>query len=220
MENINLFKEILKEIGLNLKHESSRTNSYDNGEFQQNEIVSKLSKNKTFADHFNIFSIEQYLCMNNKVWEPYLDSIYGDLVITNKECAPLFYIDLKVSMSPKYYGSVTILSLFNFGDVNNDGNNASNHYYLTLTNKGDARLVNRNEMFNAFKNELLEAKKSGNIITELINASLDRKNIFRNICAKDINVKIKFDKIGYLYEKDYIVDAFFDRHPELNILNN
>ena len=121
MENINLFKEILKEIGLNLKHESSRTNSYDNGEFQQNEIVSKLSKNKTFVDNFNIFSIEQYLCMHNKVWEPYLDSVYGDLVITNKECVPLFYIDLKVSMSPKYYGSVTILSLFNFGDINNDG---------------------------------------------------------------------------------------------------
>ena len=179
MCDIKLFCKVLKEIDLNLKNESSTVNSYEIGEFQQNEIVSKLSKNKTFVTYFNIFSIEQYLCINGKIWEPYLDSIYGDLVITDKQFKPLFYIDLKVAMKEKYYGSITILSLFNFGDVNNDGNNMDNHYYLTLNSNGDARLINRNEMFNTFRNDLVEAKQNNNIITNFICASLNRKNKFR-----------------------------------------
>jgi hypothetical protein len=228
-EHIRILCDILKHCNITFIHKSNKT--FIQAEYQQYELINLLSVNTDFIKYFSAKSIQQYCCDCGKIWDSKTDLRYGDVIITTKNNELVCCIDLKVGQTEKYYGAITLRSLFYFGNYNNSSNydnNLDKCYYLLCTCDGKTIFVNRNELFKLFKQQLLHAKENNYIIEDLINASNDRKYLLKvnnkYVLSKDINVKIWFNKLnqftdnGYLYGEDFINYKIFNKHPELNLL--
>ena len=115
----------------------TKTNSKDvkttrtsNSKQQEKEVMHIIQQYLKDTNYIIYTSIEYAENILKVKWTPKFDLENGDLVIVDENKVPVMFIDVKVSDSPNFIGTITISSLLNFGKT------ANNHFYLMLSDLG------------------------------------------------------------------------------------
>jgi hypothetical protein len=106
---------------------TTRTSTSKQQEKEVMDIIQQHLKDTNYIVYTSIEYAENILKIK---WTPKFDLENGDLVIVDENKVPIMFIDVKVSDSSKYIGTITISSLLKFGKT------ANNHFYLMLSDLG------------------------------------------------------------------------------------
>lgn len=206
MEN---FINILKHIKFNIITKAEGNGRFDIARIQENEIISYFNSLSAFNTNYIAFTLTQFLLIRGQYYNTYLDSCYGDIVITDKKLNEICFIDLKTPMTNNFYGAIKMLSLKNMS-IKYNGSIKRNRYFLCLHNNGSFRFINAYDCYLKFIN--LVNYKINDCYKYII------KSKFREESKEQENINIELPNFGMIYNKDFLSESFFNLYPELNLV--
>lgn len=203
MEN---FINILKHIKFNIITKAEGNGRFDIARIQENEIISYFNSLSEFNTNYIAFTLTQFLLMHGQYYNSYLDSCYGDIVITDKKLNEICFIDLKTPMTDKYYGAIKYMSLKNMA-TEYGGDVKRNRYFLCLHSNGSFRFINAHDCYIRL-NKLIETYPDNGY-----------KYIIKSQFRKEQDITdIELSKYGFVYGQDFLSEKFYNLYQELNLV--
>ena len=150
---------------------------------QQAQMMVEALSQGVLPENWVAMDIETW-CENNRVnYSPQIDSEWGDLVISDG--SEDWFIDLKVSMSDKYIGTPSILSLVNFSK------GANRIYFMSNSNGSQIYIVDAAKLMDL----MLSMDDSAFLVTSRARETKNNQT-FREVEELTGKVNIRQSKTG------------------------
>lgn len=162
-EPLKILKKAFSELSCRVQ-----TRSYDKSKVEL-PLIETFNK---LTNAYKAIPIEEYLRKFDVKWSPYLDSCYGDAVITSEDGDSIL-VDFKVG--EKYYGPIQSISLTNFGSDPEKLKCFDAAYYFCGNGLGDSRVVEHDNLLKKVKEcqngtyPFLSTKEKSGIINPMFN---------------------------------------------------